>query len=53
MIKIKFNLLQIVTMNLHTTKHHKKKFQSVGILPVSLHAFMKTLKKHLKYELTA
>ena len=40
MIKIEFNLLQILTSP-------RKKLQSIGISPVSLHAFMKTLQRNI------
>ena len=58
MIKIKFNLLQIMTMNSLNVKHQGKNWlQSTGISPISLHAFMKTLtraifQKYAKYKLT-
>ena len=56
MIKIKFNLLQILTMNSLNVKTPRKKLQSICIFLVSLHAFMKTLKsvfqRHTKYKLT-
>ena len=41
MIKIKLSLLQMLTIN------SLKKLQSIGILPVSLHALMKTLKSDI------
>ena len=44
MIKIKFNLLKILTMNSLTPR---KKLRSIGISPVSLNAFMKTLKRNI------
>ena len=44
MIKINFNLFQILKMNLLNAKHQRRSFQSIGIAPLSLHAFMKTLK---------
>ena len=47
MIKINFNLLQILKMNLLNAKHQRRSSQSVGISPLSLHAFMKTLKSNI------
>ena len=45
MIKIKFNLLQILTRkSLIECQTPKKKLQSIGISPVRLHAFMEILK---------
>ena len=41
MIKIKFNLLQILTLTA------RKKLQSIDVSPVSLHAFLKTLKSKI------
>ena len=47
MIKIKFNLLQILTIKSLNVKHQRKKLHSIGILLVSLHEFMKTLKNDM------
>ena len=46
MIKIKFNLLQMLTMSSLNVKHQGN-LQSIGISPVSLHAFIKTLKSNI------
>ena len=47
MIKIKFNLLQTLTMNSLNVKHQGKLLQPISISPVNLHAFMKTLKSNI------
>ena len=52
MIKINFNLLQILTINSLNLKHQEKKLQSIGISPASLHAFMKTLKSNISEAFT-
>ena len=44
MIKINFNLLQSLAMNSLNVKH---KVQSITILSVSLHAFIKILKSNI------
>ena len=46
MIKMRFSLLQILN---ELTEFHirRKKLQSIGISPVSLHAFKKTLKSDI------
>ena len=43
---IKFNLLQMLTMSSLNVKHQGN-LQSIGISPVSLHAFIKTLKSNI------
>ena len=43
---IKFNLLQMLTMSSLNVKHQGN-LQSIGISPVSLHAFIKTLKSSI------
>ena len=45
MIKKKFKLLNILIINSLNVKHQGKNLQSIRISPVSVHAFMKTLKK--------
>ena len=42
-----FNLLQILIMNSLNVKHQEKKVQSIGISPVSLQVFMKTLRNDI------
>ena len=46
MIKINFSLLQILTMN-SLIQTPRKKLQLIDILPVTLDAFMKTLKSDI------
>ena len=46
MIKINFSLLQILTIN-SLIQTPRKKFQLIDILPVTLDAFMKTLKSDI------
>ena len=47
MIKKKFKLLNILTINSLNVKHQGKNLQSIRISPVSVHAFMKTLKSNI------
>ena len=47
MIKIKFNLLQILTNEFTECQTPTKKLQSIGISPASSNAFMKTLKSDI------
>ena len=47
MMKIKFNLLQILTNEFTECQTPTKKLQSIGISPASSNAFMKTLKSDI------
>ena len=47
MIKINFNLLQILTKQFIECQTPRKNIQSIGVSPVSLHASMKTLKSNI------
>ena len=47
MIKKNFKLLNILTINSLNVKHQGKNLQSIGISPVSVHAFMKTLQSNI------
>ena len=47
MMKIKFQSVTDTDNELTEGQTPRKKLQSIGILPVSLHAFMKTLKSNI------